>query len=196
MLYHLFEWLRTEGARFPGVAVFQFITFRVLLAVLLSLFITTVFGKRLIRLLQKKQIGESVRDLGLKGEETKRGTPTMGGLIIIAAILIPTLLLANLTKVYVRLMIFSTIWMGAIGFLDDYFKIRAKQIALRKGIPYKKGDADGLAGKFKIVGQVMLGIVVGATLYFNDNVKIWREYVGTNKEQTTTTPDTMNKGQF
>lgn len=178
MLYHLFEWLRNENIHFPGSELFRFITFRVLLAVLLSLFITTVYGKRLIRLLQKKQIGESVRDLGLKGEEQKKGTPTMGGLIIIAAILIPTLLLADLGKVYIRLMIFCTVWLGAIGFLDDYLKIRAKRIAQQKGIPYKKGDGDGLAGKFKVFGQVMLGIVVGATLYFNPNVKVWREYVG------------------
>lgn len=178
MLYHIAKWLQEEGIRFPGSALFQFISFRILVAVLLSLFITTVYGKKLIRLLQKKQIGESVRDLGLKGEEQKKGTPTMGGLIIIAAILIPTLLLADLEKVYIRLMIFCTVWLGAIGFLDDYLKIRAKRIAQQKGIAYKKGDADGLAGKFKIFGQVMLGIVVGATLYFNPNVKIWREYVG------------------
>lgn len=178
MLYHLTEWLQAEGYRFPGSALLQFITSRVLIAILLSLFISLVYGKKLIRFLQKKQIGESVRDLGLAGEQQKKGTPTMGGLIIIAAILIPTLLLADLTKVYVRLMIFCTIWLGAIGFLDDYFKIRAKRIAQQKGIPYKKGDGDGLAGKFKIFGQVMLGIVVGATLYFNPNVKIWREYQG------------------
>jgi phospho-N-acetylmuramoyl-pentapeptide-transferase len=103
----------------------------------------------------------------------------MGGLIIIAAVLIPTFLLADLTKVYIRLMIFCTVWLGAIGFLDDYLKLRAKRIAQQKGIAYKKGDDDGLAGKFKIFGQVMLGVVVGATLYFNPNVKIWREYVGT-----------------
>jgi phospho-N-acetylmuramoyl-pentapeptide-transferase len=178
MLYHITEWLQAEGIRFPGSALFQFISFRVMSAILLSLFITTVYGKKLIRFLQKKQLGETVRDLGLQGEQQKKGTPTMGGLIIIAAILIPTLLLADLTKVYIRLMIFCTIWMGAIGFLDDYLKIRAKRIAQQKGIAYKKGDADGLAGKFKIFGQVMLGIVVGATLYFNPNVKIWREYVG------------------
>jgi len=182
MLYHITEWLQTAGYRFPGSALFQFITSRVLIAILLSLFISLVSGKRFIQFLQRKQIGESVRDLGLAGEQQKKGTPTMGGLIIIAAILIPTILLADLTKVYVRLMIFCTIWLGAIGFLDDYFKIRAKRIAQQKGIPYKKGDDDGLAGKFKIFGQVMLGIVVGATLYFNQNVKIWREYVGTNKE--------------
>jgi phospho-N-acetylmuramoyl-pentapeptide-transferase len=116
--------------------------------------------------------------LGLAGEQQKKGTPTMGGIIIILAILIPTLLLADLTKVYVRLMIFCTVWLGAIGFIDDYLKLRAKKIAQQKGIAYKKGDNDGLAGRFKIFGQVMLGIVVGATLYFNPNVKIWREYQG------------------
>src|SRR5437764_14344531 len=134
MLYHLFEWLRTDGYRFPGSSLFQFITFRVLLAVILSLVITTVYGKKLIRFLQKKQIGESVRDLGLAGEQQKKGTPTMGGIIIILAILIPTLLLANLTKVYIRLMIFSTLWLGVIGFLDDYLKLRAKKIAQQQGV--------------------------------------------------------------
>lgn len=186
MLYHIFEWLRTEGHHFPGSSVFQFITFRVLLAVLLSLFITTIYGKKLINYLQKKQIGESVRELGLHGETEKKGTPTMGGIIIILAILIPTLLLADLTKVYVRLMIFCTIWLGAIGFIDDYLKLRAKRIAQQKGIPYRKGDSDGLAGKFKIFGQIMLGIVVGATLYFNPNVKIWREYQGLPRANDTT----------
>ena len=120
MLYHLFEWLKAQDINFPGVELFRFITFRVLLAVILSLFITTVYGKKLIRYLQRKQIGESVRDLGLAGEQQKKGTPTMGGLIIILAILIPTLLLADLTKVYIRLMIFSTIWLGGIGFIDAY----------------------------------------------------------------------------
>jgi phospho-N-acetylmuramoyl-pentapeptide-transferase len=186
MLYHIFEWMRTEGHHFPGSSVFQFITFRVLLAVLLSLFITTIYGKKLINYLQKKQIGESVRELGLHGETEKKGTPTMGGIIIILAILIPTLLLADLTKVYVRLMIFCTIWLGAIGFIDDYLKLRAKRIAQQKGIPYRKGDSDGLAGKFKIFGQIMLGIVVGATLYFNPNVKIWMEYQGLPRANDTT----------
>lgn len=179
MLYHLFEWFRTAGYQFPGVSVFQFITFRVLVAVILSLFITTVYGKSLINYLQRKQIGESVRELGLAGEQSKRGTPTMGGLIIILAILIPTLLLANLEKVYIRLMIMSTIWLGVIGFIDDYLKLRAKKKAKEKGVAYKKGDDDGLAGKFKIFGQVMLGVIVGATLYFNSNVKSFREYQGT-----------------
>jgi phospho-N-acetylmuramoyl-pentapeptide-transferase len=180
MLYHLFEWFKAEGIKFPGRELFSFITFRVLLAVILSLVITTVYGKKLINFLKRKQIGESVRDLGLAGEQQKKGTPTMGGIIIILAILIPTLLLANLTKVYVRLMIFSTIWLGAIGFIDDYLKLRAKRLAQEKGIAYKKGDKDGLAGWFKIFGQVALGITVGATLWFNDNVKTWREYVGDN----------------
>ncbi|HEV7332909.1 MAG TPA: phospho-N-acetylmuramoyl-pentapeptide-transferase [Flavisolibacter sp.] len=193
MLYHITEWLQAEGIRFPGSALFQFISFRVMIAILLSLFITTVYGKKLINFLQKKQLGESVRDLGLQGEQQKKGTPTMGGLIIIAAILLPTLLLADLTKVYIRLMIFCTVWMGAIGFLDDYLKIRAKRIAQQKGIPYKKSDADGLAGKFKIFGQVMLGIVVGATLYFNPNVKIWREYVGPTSSAITNA-DSANVG--
>ena len=179
MLYHIFEWLRAEGLRFPGNELFRFITFRVLMAVILSLFITTIFGKRLINYLRHKQIGETVRDLGLAGEQQKKGTPTMGGIIIILGILIPTLLLADLTKVYVRLMIFCTVWLGAIGFIDDYLKLRAKTIAKQKGIGYKKSDSDGLAGRFKIFGQVMLGVVVGATLYFNDNVKIWREFQGT-----------------
>ena len=180
MLYHLFVWFKNEGIRFPGGELFRFITFRVLLAVILSLVITTVYGKKLIKYLQRKQIGESVRDLGLAGEQQKKGTPTMGGLIIILAILIPTLLLANLTKVYVRLMIFSTLWLGAIGFIDDYLKLRAKKIAQQQGVAYKKGDKDGFAGWFKIFGQVALGITVGATLWFNSNVKTWREFLGTN----------------
>ena len=146
---------------------------------LLSLLIATVYGKKLIRFLQKKQIGESVRDLGLAGEQMKKGTPTMGGIIIILAILIPTLLLARLDKVYIMLMLIATVWLGIIGFVDDYLKLRAKKIAQQQGVPYKKGDKDGLAGWFKILGQVGLGITVGAVLYFNSDVKIWREYQGT-----------------
>lgn len=186
MLYQLFDWLRTEGVKIPGGALFQFITFRILLAVLLSLIITTVFGKRLINFLLKKQVGETVRDLGLAGEQQKKGTPTMGGIIIILAILIPTLLLADLNKAYIRLMIFSTIWLGMIGFIDDYLKLRAKRLAQQQGVPYKKGDKDGLAGWFKILGQVVLGIVVGATLLFNSNTKAWREYVGATLPSDTT----------
>jgi len=164
MLYHLFDWFKQQNMHFPGSGLFEFITFRVLLAMLLSLVVATVFGRRLINYLRKKQIGESVRDLGLAGEQSKKGTPTMGGIIIILAILIPTLLFANLHKVYIRLMIFSTVWLGVIGFLDDYLKLRAKKIAQQQGVPYKKGDKDGLAGWFKILGQVGLGIVVAATL--------------------------------
>jgi len=186
MLYHLFEWFKAEEIRFPGSALFGFITFRVLLAVLLSLLVSTLIGKKIINILKRKQIGESVRDLGLAGEQSKKGTPTMGGIIIILAILIPTLLLANLGKVYIRVMILSTIWLGVIGFIDDYLKIRAKRLAQNKGEKYKKGDADGLAGKFKIFGQVVLGIIIGATLYFNDNVKTWREYQGIPKEGDST----------
>lgn len=178
MLYHLFEWFREEGIKFPGSAFFQFITSRVLLAVILSLIISALFGKRLINYLLNKQVGETVRDLGLAGEQQKKGTPTMGGIIIILAILIPTLLLADLNKAYIRLMIFSTIWLGIIGFIDDYLKLRAKRIAKQQGIPYKKGDKDGLAGWFKVLGQVVLGIVVATTLIFNDNTQVWREYTG------------------
>ena len=178
MLYHLFEWFRAEGIKFPGSAFIQFITSRVLLAAILSLVISALFGKKLINILLKKQVGESVRDLGLAGEQQKKGTPTMGGIIIILAILIPTLLLADLNKAYIRLMIFSTIWLGIIGFIDDYLKLRAKRIAKEQGIPYKKGDKDGLAGWFKILGQVVLGLVVAITLIFNDNTQVWREYSG------------------
>jgi phospho-N-acetylmuramoyl-pentapeptide-transferase len=177
MLYHIFNWLAKEGFRFPGINLFQFITFRVMLAMILSLLITTVYGKKLINFLQKKQLGESVRDLGLAGQNEKKGTPTMGGIIILLAILIPTLLLANLDKVYIRLMLLCTVWLGTIGFIDDYLKIRAKRIAQAKGIAYKKSDSDGLAGRFKIFGQVMLGIIVGATLYFTPSVVVKREKV-------------------
>ena len=176
MLYHLFDWFKQNGIKIPGGALFLFITFRVLLAVLLSLVITMVYGRRLINYLLKKQVGESVRELGLAGEQQKKGTPTMGGIIIILAILIPTLLLANLNKAYIRLMIFSTIWLGMIGFIDDYLKLRAKRIAQQQGIKYKKGDKDGLAGWFKILGQVVVGAVVAYTLYFNKNVVVQREW--------------------
>lgn len=172
--------------KFPGSALFGFITSRVLLAVILSLIISAVFGKKLINYLRKKQVGETVRDLGLQGEQQKKGTPTMGGFIIILAILIPTLLLANLNKAYIRLMIFATVWMGLIGFIDDYLKLRAKKIAQQQGIAYKKGDKDGLAGWFKVLGQVVLGIVVATVLLFNENTKVWREYTGEVKAGDTT----------
>lgn len=178
MLYYLKHWLESMGMKFPGSALFGFITSRVLLAVIISLIISAVFGKKLINYLLKKQVGETVRDLGLAGEQQKKGTPTMGGFIIILAILVPTLLLADLDKAYIRLMIFATIWMGFIGFIDDYLKLRAKKIAKQQGIAYKKGDKDGLAGWFKVLGQVVLGIVVATVLLFNENTKVWREYTG------------------
>lgn len=194
MLYHLFDWLKEQGFKFPGSDLYKYQTFRVLLAVLLSLVITTVYGKKLIRILQKKQLGESVRDLGLAGEQQKKGTPTMGGIIIILAIIIPTLLFADLNKVYVRLMLLCTVWLGGIGFIDDYLKIRAKRIAQAKGVPYKKSDSDGLAGRFKIFGQIMLGIIVGATLYFNQSVVVKREFtqtLGPKERQTNAKFDTV-----
>jgi phospho-N-acetylmuramoyl-pentapeptide-transferase len=162
MLYHLFEYLE-EVYNLPGAGVFQYISFRASLAVIVSLIISLLFGKRLIAKLQDLQAAETIRTLGLDGEEAKRGTPTMGGLIILAAILIPTLLFAKLDNVYVRLMIFSTIWLGLIGFLDDYIKI------------YKK-DKAGLAGRFKIIGQVGLGIIVALVLHFNDSVVVREQY--------------------
>ena len=191
MLYQLFTWMLKEGYRFPGSGLFQFITFRVMLALILSLIISTFFGKKIIRFLQRKQLGETVRDLGLAGEQQKKGTPTMGGLIIILAILIPTLLLANLDKVYVRLMLLCTIWLGAIGFIDDYLKIRSKRKA--KEGEYKKSDKDGLAGKFKIFGQVMLGVIVGATLYFNNSVIVKREVINGDYNNTTLNKDFHGK---
>jgi phospho-N-acetylmuramoyl-pentapeptide-transferase len=175
MLYHLFDWLKTEGFKFAGSDLYRFLSFRVILAMVLSLIITTVYGKKLIKFLQKKQLGETVRDLGLAGEQAKKGTPTMGGIIIILAIMVPTLLLADLDKVYIRLMLLCTVWLGAIGFIDDYLKIRSKRLAQAKGVGYKKSDSDGLAGKFKIFGQVMLGVIVGATLYFTPSVVVKRE---------------------
>jgi len=178
MLYHLTDWLIEMGVKFPGSALFQFITSRVLLAIILSLLISAVFGKKMINYLLYKQVGETVRDLGLAGEQQKKGTPTMGGFIIILAILVPTLLLADLSKAYIRLMIFATVWLGLIGFIDDYLKLRAKKIAQQTGVPYRKGDKDGLAGWFKVLGQVVLGIVVAGVLVFNPNTKVWREYVG------------------
>ncbi len=156
MFYFLFDYLK-EHYGLPGVGVFQYISFRTSMAVILSLLITVVFGKNLIAKLQRLQVKETIRDLGLAGEKEKVGTPTMGGLIILSAIIIPTLLFAKFTNVYVILMLICTIWLGLIGFLDDYIKVF-------------KNDKKGLAGKFKVLGQVILGIIVGATLYYNKNV--------------------------
>lgn len=174
MLYHLFDWLN-KHYQIPGAGLFQYQTFRIAMAILLSLFIATVYGKRIILFLQKKQIGESVRDLGLAGQSQKKGTPTMGGIIILLSIIIPTLLFANLDKVYIRLMLLCTVWLGVIGFLDDYFKIRSKKLAASKGEDYKKKDSDGLAGITKIIGQIGLGIIIGTTLYFSNSVTVERQ---------------------
>src|SRR5215203_645383 len=186
MLYHLFEWFEKNDIKFPGSGILNFISFRVLLAMLLSLVITLVFGKRLINVLRKRLGVETVRDLGLAGEQQKKGTPTMGGVIIILGIVVPTLLFARLDTIYIILMLVATVWLGFIGFIDDYLKLRAKRIAHEQGIAYKKGDKDGLAGWFKILGQVGLGIFVGATLYFNDDVTMWREYQGAPQAGDTT----------
>lgn len=163
MLYYLFTYLRENFGLF-GAGVFYYITFRAAMAIILSLVITTVLGKGLINYLQKKQIGETVRDLGLEGETQKKGTPTMGGLIIIAAILIPTLIFARIENVYIVLMIVSTIWLGLVGFIDDYIKVFRK-------------NKEGLAGRFKIMGQIGLGIIIGLTMYYNDHVVISREVI-------------------
>ena len=158
MLYYLFDYLRTEF-NMPGANVFQYISFRAAMAIITSLFISMVFGRRMIDFLSRKQIGESVRDLGLEGQLEKKGTPTMGGIIIILAILIPTLLFTKLDNIYIQLMIFTTIWMGMFGFADDYIKVFRK-------------NKDGLKGKVKVLGQVTLGIVVGATMFFHPDITI------------------------
>ncbi len=158
MLYYIFDYLDKQFD-FPGAGVFQYISFRAGMAALLSLLITITFGKRLISFLRRKQVGEDIRDLGLEGQLQKKGTPTMGGLIIITAILVPTLLLAKVNNVYIILLVTTTIWLGLIGFLDDYIKV------------FKK-NKEGLAGKFKIVGQVGIGLIVGLTLFFNEHVVV------------------------
>jgi len=161
MLYYLFDYLEKEY-QLPGASLFQFITFRAAMAILFSLLIATAYGKRIIVFLQRKQIGESIRDLGLEGQKQKAGTPTMGGLIIIMATLIPVLLFAKLENIYILLLIITTIWMGLIGFADDYIKV------------FKK-NKQGLKGRFKIMGQIVLGLAVGATLYFHPEVTMKEE---------------------
>ncbi len=158
MLYYLFEYLRNHFD-FPGANIMQYISFRAGLAIITSLIISMIIGKRVINYLRYKQVGETVRDLGLQGQIEKQGTPTMGGIIILSAILIPTLLFAKLQNIYIILMLVTTVWLGTIGFIDDYIKV------------FKK-NKKGLAGKFKIVGQVGLGLIVGLTLYFNNSVVI------------------------
>lgn len=193
MLYQFFSWLN-KSFDIPGTGMFQFLTFRIAMAILLSLFIATVYGKKMILFLQKKQIGESVRELGLAGEQQKKGTPTMGGVIILMSVLIPTLLFANLDKVYIRLMILCTVWLGLIGFLDDYFKIRARKDAQEKGEAYKKKNSDGLAGISKVIGQVGLGIIIGVTLYFSNAVTVEREIVSTNVAASLAKGEKIAKG--
>ncbi len=158
MLYYLFTWLH-NAFDFPGAGVFQYISFRAAMALLTSLFISMIIGKRLIHFLKAKQVGESIRDLGLDGQQLKQGTPTMGGLIILSAILVPSLLFAKLHNIYIIVILTSTVWLGFIGFLDDYIKV------------FKK-DKRGLAGKFKIMGQIGLGLIVGLTMYFSKEIVI------------------------
>ncbi len=161
MLYYLFTYL-DHHFKIPGAGVFQYITFRMAMAVITSLIVTTVYGHRLIEFLRNKQVGETVRNLGLEGQMQKQGTPTMGGIIILLGILVPTLLFAKLDNVYVILMLVTTVWLGAIGFLDDYIKV------------FKK-NKEGLAGKFKIIGQVGLALIIGWTMYFNHDIVIRQE---------------------
>ncbi len=157
MLYHLFDYISTTG--FPGARLMSYITFRSGAALVLSLMIAIFIGKKIIRRLQKMQVGEIIRDLDLEGQMKKTGTPTMGGVIIIVSILVPCLLLGDLTSVYMQLMIVATLWLGTIGFLDDYKKIKYK-------------NKDGLKGKFKIIGQVGLGLIVGLTMYLSDDIVV------------------------
>ena len=164
MLYYLFDYLH-KNYHIPGVGVFQYISFRAGMATLVSLLIAMIFGGRLIEVLRRLQVGESIRDLGLQGQMEKKGTPTMGGFIILAAILIPTLLFAKLNNTYIILMLISTVWLGCIGFLDDYIKVFRK-------------NKEGLAGKFKVVGQIGLGLIVGCTLFFSEDVTV-RQYFTT-----------------
>ncbi|MEJ6492891.1 MAG: phospho-N-acetylmuramoyl-pentapeptide-transferase [Flavobacteriales bacterium] len=160
MLYYLFEYF--DKFNMPGAGLFQFISFRAAMALILSLIISIVFGKKFINKLSKQQIGETVRDLGLDGQIEKSGTPTMGGLMILAAILIPTLLLAKLHNIYVMTMLIATVWLGLIGFIDDYIKVFRK-------------NKQGLAGKFKVIGQVGVGIIVGCMLYFSNDVQVHKK---------------------
>ena len=159
MIYHLFEYLNNSGVDFPGIGLMQYITFRSLIALMTALLVALYAGPRIIRKLQKKQIGEEIRDLGLEGQMQKKGTPTMGGIIIIMSILIPALLFGNLTNIYVQLLIISAVWLGLIGFLDDSIKV------------FKK-NKDGLSGKYKIIGQVTLGLVVGIALCMSEQTNL------------------------
>ena len=179
MLYYLFEFLESTY-NLPGAGVFQYISFRAALAIITSLLVSMVFGGRIIALIRHLQIGEEVRKLGLKGEENKSGTPTMGGLIILSAILIPTLLFARLDNIYIQIMLVSTIWLGIIGFIDDYIKV------------FKK-DKDGLAGKFKILGQIGLGLIVGLIMVFHSDIVVKEKIVATDVEDIYKFSEIANK---
>lgn len=189
MLYYFFKYLK-EHYDVVGAGVFQYISFRALMAVIVSLIISLLLGKSLVRFLQKQQIGETIRDLGLEGQMKKQGTPTMGGLIILGAILIPTFLFAKVDNVYIIIMLLTTIWLGIIGFLDDYIKV------------FKK-DKRGLAGSFKVIGQIGLGLIVGLTLSFNSDVTILREKVNVenniasyNRASTMQSADSLLRERF
>ena len=183
MLYYLFEYL-DKTLDVPGTGVFQYITFRSALAIIMSLLLSTIYGKRVIGFLRRQQIGETVRELGLEGQTQKAGTPTMGGIIIIFSTLIPVFLLAKLNNIYVILLIVSMLWMGLIGFLDDYIKV------------FKK-DKEGLKGIFKVIGQVGLGVIVGATLYFHPGVTVRKDTQATkivvNAAQNTINPVSLQE---
>jgi phospho-N-acetylmuramoyl-pentapeptide-transferase len=179
MFYYLFTWLH-RAFDFPGAGVFQYISFRAAMAVITSLIISMMFGGRIIEFIRSKQIGETIRDLGLAGEKQKAGTPTMGGLIILAAIIIPTLLFAKLHNVYIILMLVSTVWLGLIGFLDDYIKV------------FKK-NKEGLQGKFKVIGQIGIGLIVGITLYFNSDVTV-KERVYSSGSKSTSIDLALSQG--
>jgi phospho-N-acetylmuramoyl-pentapeptide-transferase len=181
MLYYLFNYL--DSIDFPGAGLFQFISFRAALALITSLIVSIVFGKRLINLLRRQQIGETVRDLGLAGQIEKSGTPTMGGIIILSAIFIPTLLFAKLHNVYVITMLLATVWLGLIGFLDDYIKV------------FKK-NKEGLKGRFKIVGQIGVGLIVGCILYFNNDVRVHKKVPVTHKLTQDQTVVTHKHAEF
>jgi phospho-N-acetylmuramoyl-pentapeptide-transferase len=184
MLYYLFQYL--DKMDFPGAGVFQYISFRAAFALITSLLISMVFGKRIIEFIRRKQIGESIRELGLEGQVQKAGTPTMGGLIIIAAIIIPTLLFAKVFNIYILLMIISTLWLGGIGFLDDYIKV------------FKK-NKEGLQGKFKVIGQIGIGLIVGSVLYFHPDVVIKERIQRTAKDLgalSKQTEITLNSPQY
>jgi phospho-N-acetylmuramoyl-pentapeptide-transferase len=187
MLYYLFEYLEQEF-QLPGASLFQFISFRASTAIIFSLLVSLIFGKQIIQLLHRNQMGESIRDLGLEGQKEKAGTPTMGGLIIILATLVPVLLFAKLDNIYIILLIITTIWMGSIGFIDDYIKIKRK-------------NKEGLKGRFKIIGQVGLGLIVGITLYFHPDVTIREnatlgQEVVVNEKSTKTTIPLLKNNEF